>query len=202
MANTSIVNGFKPVKYLNGSPWNGACRKYFVEQGEGAGIWVGDLVVPSNSAAEGGWFAVEQAAAAATNVIGVVVGVEVYTPTSGSVTLDTPLYVPATKSRDYFVYVADDPELICEVQEDAVGGALAAASVGLNADFIVGSGSTTTGLSGMQLDTSTATTTNTLPLKIMGFVQRDDNEIGSANAKVLVMFNTHAFKAATGSLGV
>mgnify|MGYP000311167172 CR=1 FL=1 len=63
--------------------------------------------------------------------------------------------------------------------------------------MINANGSTITGLSGAQLDTSTKATTNTLNLRIHGFVQRADNEIG-ANAKVLVSINLHPFANTTG----
>ena len=35
MANTSRPNGFRPVKYLNGTPWNGAFRIYAIPAAEG-----------------------------------------------------------------------------------------------------------------------------------------------------------------------
>jgi len=56
---------------------------------------------------------------------------------------------------------------------------------------------TATGYSGFQLDTSTKATTNTLQLRILGFVQRANNEIG-ANAKVLVGINLHQSRNTTG----
>jgi hypothetical protein len=96
---------------------------------------------------------------------------------------------------------ADDPNLIYEVQEDAVGGALAAVDVGLNADFIFGTGDSYTHFSAAQLDTSTKATTATLQMRIVGFVPRADNAI-SANAKVLVRNNLPTETGAAGSTGV
>jgi hypothetical protein len=100
-----------------------------------------------------------------------------------------------------YVLVADDPDLLFEVQEDAVGGALAAVDVGLNADLVSGTGSTTTHRSGWQLDTSTKATTSTLQCRVAGFVQRPDNVIG-ANAKVYVRLNKSTQVGAVGSTGL
>lgn len=83
-----------------------------------------------------------------------------------------------------------------EIQDDSDGGALTAASVGLNADIVVGTGSTTTGTSAMELDSSTVNTTSA-QLRILGLSHRADNEI-AANAKWLVMINEHELKSTTG----
>lgn len=201
MANVSRVNGFRPIKYLNGSQYNGAVNTYFVPSGDGTAMFVGDLVkqdatgdtVAAGGLAQGIMSVVQ--AAAGDAVVGVVVGF-----TTNPLNLNTPQYRLASTAR--YALVVDDPNVLFEVQEDAVGGALTAASVGLNANFIVAAGSTTTGASGMQLDSSTALDTATLPLKIMGFTQRVDNEVGSANAKVIVKLNNHQYGSHTGTAGV
>jgi hypothetical protein len=54
----------------------------------------------------------------------------------------------------------------------------------------------------MTLDAATVATTATLPLKIVGFSQRVDNEVGNASAKVLVKLNNHQFNSGTGTAGV
>lgn len=194
MANVNRVNGFRPTRYLNGAPWNGAATKYFVRAADSTALFIGDAVKLDGGSDAGGIRSVTQATAGAA-AIGVVVGMVV-----DPLTINSPMYRTASTAR--YLMVADDPNLLFECQEDAVGGALASDSVGLNASLIVGSGSTTTGLSGMQLDTSTAATTATLELKIMEFVQRADNEVGSANAKVIVKINNHQLNASTGTAGV
>ena len=193
MANVSRINGLKPVKHTTGAPYNGQFNKYFIASGNGTATFVGDLVKLAGSASADGYPTVIQAAAGDTPV-GVVVGFE-----KDPADLNTPIYRRASTNR--VVFVADSPDLICEVQEDAVGGALAVTNVGQNADVVVGSGSTVTGASGVQLDSSTANTTSTLVLRIVGFADRADNEIGSANAKVLVGFNVHQY-GSVGTTGV
>lgn len=194
MANVNRVNGLRPISYKNGTPYNGAVTEYFIPSGNAVATFIGDVVVADGTGdvtGSGGLGkgvrSVVQIAAGTVSapIVGVVVGFKT-DPTN----LNTPQYRTASTGR--YVLVADDPNIVFEVQEDAVGGALAVADVGLNADVIVGAGSTTTGASGMQLDTSTKAVTATLPLRVMGFSQRQDNEVGSANAKVLVTINSHA----------
>lgn len=193
MANTNAPTGFKPVRYKSGAPYNGAANVYYVPSSDSNALYIGDPVIMAGSADANGVPSVTIATAGSSAfVTGTVVGF-IPSPTF------TTKYKPASTAA--YVLVADDPQLLFEVQEDAVGGALAAADVGLNADMVSGSGSTVTGLSGWQLDTSTKATTNTLQLRIEGFVQRPNNEIG-ANAKVLVRFNMHQGVGAAGSTGL
>lgn len=184
MANTSWAFGLKPVRHRNGQPYNGATRRYYVPASDGTALYIGDPVVMAGSADADGVPSVTRATAAggANSITGVVMSVE---PIAGN------NFNYRAASTAQYVLVADDPSLLFEIQEDAVGGALAVASVGLNVDLVAGTGSTYTGLSGFMADTSTVATTNTLQLKIIQFQQRADNEAASANAKILVAINTH-----------
>lgn len=186
MANVDRVNGLRPVKHLDGSPYNGAANRYYVPSSDGTAIFPGDAVKSAGSADANGVASVAQAAAGDA-LRGVVVGVE-------PITDESLIYRAASTER--YVLVADAPDLVFEIQEDADGGALAAVDVGLNADIVVAAGNTDTGTSGMELDTSTKVS-SAAQLRILGFVQRPDNEIG-ANAKVLVAINEHELKSTTG----
>jgi len=188
MANTDRPNGLRPVRHLNGSPWNGAVRRCYVPSSDSTAIFVGDAVVSAGSADADGVPSVAQATAGGA-IRGVVTGIEV----SGT-DLET-LYRAASTER--YVYVCEDPDVVFEVQDDSVGGDLAAANVGNNADIVVGSGDTTSGASGMELDASTAATT-AATLNILALVQRPDNEIGT-NARWEVMVNEHELKSTTGT---
>lgn len=195
MANANTPFGLRPVRHRNGAPYNGAATRYFVPASDSTALFLGDPVILAGSADADGVATVARATAAGgAYVLGVVVGVD---PVDGAGAggRDSTTYRAASTAR--YVYVADDPDLLFEIQEDAVGGALAAADVGLNADLVAGTGSTITGLSAFQLDTSTKATTNTLQLRIHGFKVAPDNEIG-ANAKVLVSINLHAQRNLTG----
>ena len=186
MANIDAPSGLRPVKHLDGSPYNGAFNRYYVPSSDSTAIFVGDAVVSAGSSDADGVASVAQASAGG-NVRGVVVGIE-------PITDESTIYRAASTER--YVYVADSPDLIFEVQEDSVGGDLAAANVGQNADIVVGSGSTAAGRSAMELDSSTATA-SAAQLRILGLSPKADNEIGT-NAKWLVMINEHELKATAG----
>lgn len=207
MANTSRINGFKPVKHLNGAPYNGQANLYEVPAGEAVPVFVGDLVKLSDSAATSLYPAVEavvgaSAQIAAGPILGAVVGIvnSKFDPvagalSSGSISLDTPVYRPASTKQ--FVLVCDSDDVIYEAEADA---SVAATSIGLNVG--VGASAHTNpllnGASPMYVYSTTAPdTTSTRPLQILGIVNRPDNEIG-ANSKVLVRINVQSY----GSVGV
>lgn len=201
MANADTPFGLRPVRHLNGSPWNGQVRRYLLPSTDGTATFIGDPVKLAGSAGAvgtlvdgvpvGGLPTIAQAAAG-DPIIGVVVGFEPL-----KTNLET-LHRAASTAR--VAYVADDPNLIFEIQEVTGGIALTATEVGLNANFVVGTGSTTTGLSGVELDNATEATTATLNLKILALVQREDNEYGE-HAKWEVLVNNHQLRG-TGILGV
>lgn len=186
MANVDSPRGLWPVRYFGGGPYNGAARRYFVPSTDSTAIFIGDPVKLAGSADADGIPTVAQAAAGET-LIGVVVGVE-------AETRDSTTYRPA--STDRYVLVADDPDLLFAVQEDSVGGALAATNVGNNCDLVIGAGNTATGFSGVEIDSSTAGT-GTAQVRIVDLHQAPDNAIGD-NAVWLVRIVEHRNATATG----
>lgn len=112
---------------------------------------------------------------------------------------DLPDFRPISTAA--FVLVSDDPFGRIYIQEDSDGGALAATDVGSNVNFIVANADAVTGQSQVELDSSTAGVTATLPLKILQLAQIEGNEIG-VNAIWECSFNTHDLKALTGSTGI
>jgi hypothetical protein len=199
MANTSRVNGLSVVKNLTGGASTGQINRYFIPSGNATAVFIGDPVkadATGDTAAAGGLALGVQSciqAAAGDAILGVVVGFAV-DPTN----LNTPQYRAASTGR--YVLVSDDPNQIYEVQTS--NGTLAVADVGLNASIAVAAGSTSTGASGVTLDVGTAATTATLALRIVGFVQRPDNDNTAASSKVLVKINNSQLGASTGTAGV
>jgi hypothetical protein len=183
MANADSPFGLKPVRHRNGAPYTGAARVYSVAAGDGTAIYVGDLVTAAGTSQTINGVIYADVVQSATGGVfqGVVVGVL-------PVTQDSLKYRAASTQR--LLLVADDPELLFEIQEVSGGTALTANDIGLNADIVVAAGSTTTGLSGIELNNATEATTNTLDVKIIGFVNREGNEIGE-HAKWLVALNRH-----------
>jgi len=185
MANTDNAAGLKPVQHRNGAPYNGSFRLYSTPTGNATATFIGDPVIllGTSQTINGKIYSDVGQAATGSVITGVVVGVV-------PVTQDSLRYRAASTQR--LLMVADDPELLFEIQEVTGGTALTANDAGLNANYVVGTGSTVTGLSGVELDNSTEATTNTLDLHIVGPVQRDDNAIGE-HCKWLVTINRHQF---------
>ena len=182
MANRDTIYGLKYVGNLSGNA-TGQVVRCNIPASNGTATFIGDAVKSLGSSDADGIAQVIQCAAGDI-IHGVIVGFE---PLLSDLSVKH-----RVASTNRYCLVQVDPFSVFEIQEDSVGGALTTASVGLNADLVVGTGSTASGYSGMELDSSTANTTNTLRLKILGFSQRVDNEIG-ANAKVLVKINGSEF---------
>lgn len=193
MANANAPFGLSPVMENNGSPWSGTTREYYVPSTDATALYIGDPVILAGSADVNGEATVTLATAGATNrVTGVVVG---FRP---SATLIANGFRAASTAE--YAIVTDGVGLLYEVQEDSVGGALAATNVGQNADLVAGTGSRLT-QSAWQLDSSTAGTGATLQVRIVGLQQRPDNAIG-VNAKWLVRLNLPTEAGISSGVGV
>lgn len=195
----TVLKGFRPVKHMNGSPYNGQLNRYMISASDAAATNVGDLVQLSDQAAltdaqgVGVYPAVERiGSGSAVPIVGAVVGFEVdYS------NLNAGNYRAASTRR--VVLVADSPDLIFAAPQDAVGGVVAAASVGLNVGINLGTATTTAPYnSDMSVDSSTVATTATLPLQVMGVTASPESDVTSTTrpAEILVRINTHAFNAA------
>lgn len=186
MANVTSPHGANPVRYLSGQPYNGAANVYSTTTGDGTAIGIGDFVLDLGTATTwpDGTITKDVKIAATTDVLtGVVVGV---IPD----TRDSTIYRVGSTARR--LLVADDPNLIFEMQEATGGTALTAADLGLNVSIAVGSPSTTTGKSGATIDNSTEATSNLLALKLFGFYPAVDNAVGDS-CRWLVRINRHRY---------
>lgn len=202
MANVDRPNGFKPVKHINGNPWNGKTRKYACPASETVAIGVGDIVKLSTKPVLAGNVpgieSIGTGSISSGNMVGVVVGFVVVDPTGGvsggaSPTLDTPQYKAASAAVKYAL-VCDDPDVLFEAQADDNGVSLS--DIGLNVAITSAGANTTTGRSTQEIDGSTCAVTAALPLQIMEGINRPNNEIADANyARFLVRINNHAYRS-------
>lgn len=185
MPNASNVNGATPVRTLLGAAYTGGGRLYSVPAGDSTAILIGDFVKLAGTAQTIGDVTYADVARAATGdvIVGVCTGVV-------PVTRDSTIYREASTQR--VIQVCDDPHMLFEIQESAGGTAFTINDIGLNANFVVAAGSTTTGFSGTTIDNSTEATTNTLDLKIVGLANKPNNEVG-ASAKWIVKINRHQY---------
>lgn len=192
MANVDSPSGASPVAHRNGAPYVGQFRTYSVAAGDGTALFIGDFVKLAGTGQTLNGRVLQDVVRAATGdvIVGVVVGVR-------PVTADSLVYRAASTQRE--IYVADDPDLVFEMQEGSSGTALTANDIGLNINFVVAAGSTITGLSGTQLDNTTEAVTNTLDLHLVSPVAREDNAIGYS-CKWLVTINRHQYRNQTAGI--
>lgn len=187
MANVDAPFGLRPVRYLSGAPYNGAANPYHVPSTDSTAIYIGGLVKPVGTTNADGIPVVTGNVATSNVVVGVVVGVM-------PVTADSTVYRVA--STDRIVMVADDPNLVFEVQADDGGAAFAITGVGGLCDLTgFTSGSTATGRSSIEVDSSTLDVAGAgdEDVLVVGFSRAIDNEPGGANANVLVRLNNHFY---------
>ena len=198
MANKDIARGFVPVQYVSGLPYTGAANVYYVPSSDGTALFVGDPVIGVNAGSEtNGIPTVTRATAAGGSyILGIMVGVVGHGDPAVALQSQDEQYRPA--STEKYILVADDPFIMFEAQEDGTGGAMGVGAPNRNVDMVAGSGATSTGLSGFELDSSTLATTATLQFRIHRPVDRVDNDPTPTNAKWLVSINLHSTRNATG----
>lgn len=202
MANTSRIKGFEVVGNLKGAGAVGQMHVYYVASAADE-ILKGDVVKLGGTATSGG-IPTADLCGAGDVPIGVVVAV--VNPkldvdgkmTTGSVTLDLPAVTQIAASGAGYILVADDPDVILEVE--ASNGTPAVTDFGLNASHANGTRTAATTTSPAYLDFGTEATTSTLNFQIIGMPRRADNEVG-ASMKLLVRFNVHQFKS-VGTTGI
>ena len=188
LANTNAAFGLRPVRYVDGRPYNGAVEYYFVTGATGV-IRPGDPVIAAGAAntAEIDGFGPGTMSTCTIALPGAgdpITGVCVAVMPSNRDSL-----VYREDSTDRIIAVARGADLIFEVQADAGGTALAGTDVGQFA--VLAAGTTSTTRSDWTLDTATTpATTATYQVKIMGFGKSPKNEIG-AYSVVEVLINNH-----------
>lgn len=195
MANPNKPSGLAPVMYLNGAKYNGAGRVYSIPSTDSNAYAVGDPVVPGGTADANGIPTLTLATAGTSNpVAGVIIscaGALSYGSSYG-VPQESPVVIPASKTRAYYVLVEEDPNVIWEIQEVNSGTFLAAADVSLNTSLV--SGTNNGYVSGWTLDNAAKATTAALQCRILQLAPRIDNAYGQF-AKWWVLLNNHAYRA-------
>jgi len=160
-----------------------------IPSGNATATFIGDAVKLADLDAiriDGGQYAMAVIQCAATDpIFGVVMGFNQVIPTGMDLGRR---HRPASTSMYCFVKPAH-PLDVYRIQADDVLEVLAVSDIGCNADLIVGSGSTITGLSGMELDSDTTAATAGLQVRVVGFVDTPSNEVGVSKQDVLVTIN-------------
>lgn len=202
MANANIAFGIRPIND-NGTPWSGQGRMVAFPTSQTGNIFLGDPLVPLGGTDAWGVPYVGIASAGATNtILGGFIGI-CNGPAAGgnaafTVTRDLPVYRQASIAN--YGFICDDPNQLYAVQEDSVGGAIAAGVGGFsNGNLVAGTGNTTTAFSGWQLQSSTVSNTAnpTYQVRLLGLLRGPDNALG-ANADWAVRINLPALWATSG----
>lgn len=188
MANVDKAFGFRPLGNLSAT---GSQKQYGYEiaDNQSGAIYQGDLVTIVNG------YVVKFLPGTHAAALGVLNGVFYIDPTSGKPTWKNyyPGSVNITEGK-ITADVIDDPSQLFIVQAD---GVVTQANIGKNADVIGTGGSTTTGVSSMELNTATIADAAALNLKIVGLWNVPGNELGEF-AVLVVKINEHLY----GSTGV
>lgn len=191
MANTDSAFGLRPVRYhSSGKPYTGAANPYFATGSTGV-IHRGDPVIATgnaNTAAFGGYEkgflpTCGLATAGDTNAItGVCVAVL-------PVTRESKVY--RENSTDRIIMVADDPDLVFQVQDDG-DGTLTTADIGLFANLASATGDVNVGISRWELDGSDPPANDySNQVLLIGYARNPGNEADSDYAVWEVLINQH-----------
>lgn len=207
MPNINAPKGFSPVGNLQGGSWNQQGRLYAIPTSDITNSYaVGDVVMSATSADPDGVPYVQKWGGATTTSalpLGIIVGVRVADPGVSLVatSLDlTQSYISAgTRTSVRYVYVVDDPLVLFEAQFDST--AVALTDLHKNAAVTVTAGQPLTQSAPMSsLVLTGPAVTATLPIRLLGLIQRPDNATG-AYAKVLCKWNYHEFGVTAGASG-
>lgn len=83
MANVDAAFGLRPVRYLSGAPYNGACNKYYIPSTDtNTAVYIGSVVKLTGGADADGIPVVTGNVSATNPIVGVVVGVVPDRPTA------------------------------------------------------------------------------------------------------------------------
>ena len=205
MANVNKANGFSPVGNLLGGKWNEQGRVYAIPTSDTTNSYaIGDCVMSASGSDSTGIRYIQKWGGATTTSalpLGIIVGIRVADPGVSLVgtTLDlTQTYITAgTRTSVRYVYVVDDPFVLFEAQFNSTGAT--AAQLSMNSAVTISAAnqtslSTSSPFSDMVL--SSPAVTATLPIRLLGAVQRIDNEVTTAASpyvRVLCKFNYHEY---------
>lgn len=181
MSATATPMGAEPVGTLSASgSYTGKVRHYKIASNDSTAIFYGDFVKMTSA----GVVTLDNGTTSLTP-IGVFMGCSYTDPNTNQLTFSQ-FYPASTVASDIDAYVLNDPFVEMRMQGDAT---LAQTALGNNAAVVQTAGSTSIGRSRNAFDSSTIATTNTLPVKLIEFVDGPDSAIGDAYTDVIVMFN-------------
>ena len=194
MATTATPMGAEPIDTLSASgSFTGKVRHIKIASAYDTAIFYGDFVkVVSSGTIERS--AVTTAVVAGT--LGIFVGCSYTDPSTSQLTFNQ-TFPADTAASDIMAYVVDDPKLVFRMQGDE---AIAQTGLGNNVSAVNTAGSTSIGRSKNALDGGSVATTNTLPLRILEFVDGPTSTVGDTYTDCLVTYLplSHAYETKLG----
>lgn len=197
MSNTSAPFGFRQYRGLGSAPTYELVEMKIASNNDTA-IFSGDAVVPVTGTATG---YITQARASTVALAGIFVGCK-YLSVSQKHTVWSSYWPGADASGDVTAQVINDPnaQFLCQ----AGGTNIGFADIGQNIQLNVGTGNTSTGISGMYVESPN--TTATLPFRVVGVVSDppgiNGTDIASAYNYVIVQFNNSLARASGAQTGI
>lgn len=197
MANVTKPFGLRPVKHLNGMPWNGQTQKCYIPAA-GAQMNIGDAVVRNLTSSPDGFYPAVTVATMgdAAQIYGIITAFE---PSSDQ--LD---HTYQTSGTTRYCYVCIDPDVIFEIRDDS-SAVIGIAGVGLNANIVQSTASasvTSSFLSGQMLLASTVAANASFQLLILNAAPYDDNDATLAGAVWQVLISQHQLRTFVTTFGL
>lgn len=200
MANINSPFGFSVIGRVTGAPApDFAQTKRLIKSDNTHSFFTGDAVQDLGT----GY--IDVSTAGLSQIYGIFMGCE-YVSTSQQKVVWSKYFPGADNTGDVTAYICTDPYALFNVQS-AVGPA-AITDIGSNVDLVVGTGNTTTGISGMTVNIATAANTSTFPFRVWNLTssQYPLQDVGAINGiddtaaynQVLVTFNSMVLKSLTG----
>ena len=201
MANVAAPFGFQWTGTVDGAPSFRSSSR-LIDPTNSTPIYWGDAVVPHTSVSLTGY--IQQATASTVVMAGIFYGCQYFSISQRK--LVNSRYWPGTTTdvvsgTQITAFVCDDPLAVFRVQ--AGGSNIATSALWENVQLNVGTGSTSTGFSGMYVESPA--NTSTLPFRIFGFPTTPPGANGTDQASayniIHVVFNNEVWKTGSQSIG-
>ena len=172
MANTNVPFGLRAVRSGSADAFSLQVTRYYIATADANAYYVGSPVKLTNTGDAVGTQGVVVAAGTDT-IVGAIVGIEPVNVGAASMAGTNlnleQVSIPATKTRDYYVYVADDPNQEFWCQADGTTTNQVATKCNNNASLTITAPSTASfPVSATVISSSTIATTNTLNIALKG----------------------------------
>ena len=190
--------GLQALNRVDGLPYAGAIRQVPIASTYNTPIYDGDIVrVAAGGTIQKSTVTVDSTTAAANNTVGVFVGVQ-YVNSQGQ-TVQAQYYPGNAAATSAVAYVVDDPLAAFRVAVTLANSAMSTVNqsiVGTNMAIVQGTGSNTTGNSGLSVVATNAEgNAAALPVRVIAVIP-DTAANATAFTEVLVKFNNHQYNVA------